>query len=75
MTNLLPCPFCGQTKALEIITGCELMDGDQEFWEHQEHWAVFCSAKRPGGKGGCGACGGFAPSQDGAIAKWNTRAK
>ena len=33
--SLKACPFCGETKALEIIKGSELMDENQEFWEHQ----------------------------------------
>ena len=72
--SLKACPFCGETKALEIIKGSELMDENQEFWEHQESFAVICSAKFPDGKGGCGSCGGFNETTIGAISNWNTRA-
>lgn len=72
--SLAPCPFCGKTRALEIIKGSDLMDEDQEFWEHQESFAVICSAKVPDGKGGCGACGGFDETPVGAISNWNMRA-
>lgn len=69
----LPCPFCGKTEALEMIAGRELMDYEQEFWPHAESWAVICSAETPKGKGGCGAMGGFALSEDLALEKWNMR--
>ena len=70
----LPCPFCGKTKSLEVITGLDLMDEEQEFWQHSESYSVVCSAARPGGKGGCGAMGGFTDTAVGAVNKWNSRA-
>lgn len=72
--SLLPCPFCGKDHALEVITGQELMDDDQEFWQHSDSFAIICSAASPGGKGGCGAMGGFAATEQAAIERWNNRA-
>ena len=71
---LLPCPFCGKSDTLEVITGSELMDEDQEYWQHSESYGVVCSAANPGGKGGCGAMGGFSETEAAAVAMWNTRA-
>ena len=74
MAELLPCPFCGKHQTLEVITGRELMDEDQEYWTHSDSFAVICSAAKPDGKGGCGAAGGFQATKEAAIASWNTRA-
>lgn len=70
-----PCPFCGQHKTLEVISGWELMGEEQEFWTHSDSFAVICSAAKPDGKGGCGATGGFMQTEDAAISTWNTRAE
>ena len=67
-----PCPFCGKAETLDVITGQEFMDDEQEFWPHSDSYAVVCDAAT-GGKGGCGAMGGFADTEQSAIAKWNTR--
>jgi len=76
MTQLqkaLPCPFCGKQHTLQVISGQELMGEDQEFWQHSESFGVVCDASTPDGKGGCGAMGGFKPTEDEAIEAWNTR--
>lgn len=76
MTTLqeaLPCPFCGKQHTLQVISGQELMGEDQEFWQHSESFGVVCDASSPDGKGGCGAMGGFKPTEDEAIEAWNTR--
>ena len=76
MTTLqeaLPCPFCGKQHTLQVISGQELMGEDQEFWQHSESFGVVCDASTPDGKGGCGAMGGFKPTEDEAIEAWNTR--
>lgn len=73
MSAFLPCPFCGQTDPLKIITGAELMDDEQEYWTHSESFAVICNAAKPDGPGGCGACGGFGNSEADAVANWNKR--
>ncbi len=69
-----PCPFCGKAETLEIITGAELMDEDQEFYQHSASYSVVCNAANPNGKGGCGAMGGFCDTEEAALARWNTRA-
>ena len=75
MTDLLKCPFCGGEAA-------EMLD---EFDEYREKFgdefneiglgasykAVCCSVN----KGGCGAVGGWKPTEDEAIAAWNARAE
>lgn len=72
------CPFCGRHDTLTLTTAQELAeqdsDHDGEFWEHSDSWAVICDASRPNGPGGCGASGGFFPSEDEAVAAWNRRA-
>lgn len=68
--GLLPCPFCGKSETLDVVTGREFMDDEQEFWPHSDSYAVVCDAST-GGKGGCGAIGGFADTEQGAIMKWN----
>ena len=73
LNELLACPFCGKSETLEIVTGQAFMDDDQEFWQHSDSFAVVCSAANPGGKGGCGAMGGFAANENDAITKWNKR--
>lgn len=71
------CPFCGATHTLKITTAQALAEEDSaydgEFWEHSDSFAVMCDASKPGGPGGCGASGGFAPSEAEAIARWDRR--
>ncbi len=75
---LKACPFCGKQHTLKLTTAQELAeedgDYDGEFWEHSDSWAVMCDAHRPGGPGGCGASGGFKPSEIEAVQAWNLRA-
>ena len=76
MTTLqeaLPCPFCGKQRTLQVISGQELMDENQEFWQHSDSFGVVCDASTPDGKGGCGAMGGFKPTEEEAITAWNIR--
>jgi len=75
-TELLPCPFCGKTKTLLIMSAQELEqedDDEPEFWEHSDSWAVLCNARKPRGPGGCGASGGFFATVAQAVSAWNTR--
>lgn len=71
------CPFCGKRDTLKLTTMQELIEegeDDPEPWLHSDSWAVMCDASSPGGPGGCGASGGFFPSDHAAVAAWNRRA-
>ncbi len=74
--GVLPCPFCGKAETVEFVdsdTFQDLMPWDVEPEGHTLYWAVMCDASKPGGKGGCGASGGFAPTKEVAAERWNTR--
>jgi len=76
--SLKACPFCGRHDTLRISSAAELAaedDGDDSaFWPHSDCWAVLCDASRPNGPGGCGASGGFKPTELEAAQAWNLRA-
>lgn len=69
--ELKRCPHCGSATAPEI-SNCVELESCANFNECpcETHLCVVCSVHN----GGCGACGGFAASEDGAVLKWNTRA-
>lgn len=69
--ELKPCPHCGSATAPEI-SNCVELESCTNFDECpcEAHLCVVCSVHN----GGCGACGGFAASEEGAVLKWNTRA-
>lgn len=74
---LKPCPHCGLAHTLELTTAQELAEegeDDPEPWMQSDSWAVICDASRPSGPGGCGASGGFYPSEAEAVEAWNRRA-
>ena len=58
MTDLLPCPFCGEKADLKIKVG--VIDGERAVS------AVFCMT--------CGGSGAYAEIQEHAIESWNRRA-
>ena len=72
---LTPCPHCGHGTAPKMTSSDELADDDQGLssWVQGDSVAVICDAARPGGAGGCGAMGGFAPTQAEAARLWNRR--
>jgi hypothetical protein len=75
--SLKPCAHCGHTTAPKITSAAELNCEDEEdfnSWPHSDSFAVICDAARPGGAGGCGAMGGFMPTEAEAVQRWNTRA-
>ncbi len=77
LAALLPCPFCGLTHALKVVSAEELAnegDDDAEPWMHSPSFAVVCDASRPDGPGGCGSQGGFKPTEAEAVENWNRRA-
>jgi hypothetical protein len=75
MTTIRACPFCGSDRAPRIVSWEELHHGDDDNspLPYSDAWAVICDAGRPGGRGGCGASGGFYPTEQQAADKWNMR--
>lgn len=74
---LEPCPHCGLLHTPKLTTGQELAEEGEDDpgpWVHSDSWAVICDMSRPNGPGGCGASGGFYPSEAEAIEAWNRRA-
>lgn len=72
MGELLPCPFCG--KHCAAVTTSSDMFPEVEDEGNAESYAVMCDASMPGGPGGCGASGGFRPTEALAMEVWNLRA-
>jgi hypothetical protein len=66
-----PCAHCGKSVAC-VVTAAQMWPDDPE--ASDSSYAVFCDAQRPRGPGGCGASGGFFPTEAEAIAAWNRRA-
>lgn len=68
--KLKSCPYC--KKEVANITNCIELEDCANFEEcGNSGWVcVVCNAN----KGGCGATGGYADSEEKAILKWNTRA-
>ncbi len=70
-----PCPFCGNSKAPRICDENELATCDRK--SDSPYYAVVCAIDEPENtpnwETGCGASGGFAPSQQEAILLWNIR--
>lgn len=68
--ELKPCPHCDKTKTLEIVS-CQKVEGCEHFetCDIDPYVCVVCSVL----EGGCGASGGYAPTEAEACEKWNTR--
>lgn len=66
-----PCPFCGKTDTLIVISCMDLQEckNYRECADESAYVAVVCSANL----GGCGASGGFAETREEAIEAWNCR--
>ena len=71
--ELKACPMCG--KSVAVVTTSAEMWPDYEDDGCADSFAVMCDASAPNGPGGCGASGGFAPTEAKAIAAWNTRSE
>lgn len=65
--ELLPCPFCGESKASDFERNDEYYDDDLPTSEHQ--FRVICDAT----DGGCGSSTGFRKTTEAARKLWNTR--
>ena len=71
MDELKPCPHCGKIDTVGIATCVELEECENfECCESDGYVCVVCDVN----KGGCGAAGGYAPSEEEAAEKWNRRA-
>jgi hypothetical protein len=72
IVDLLPCPFCGQTKPVRIYDSHE---GDDADLSNQRMFSVVCDASsiRGKGPGGCGSQSGYDDSEEGAVRRWNVR--
>ena len=70
--ELKRCPHCGKTDTLEF-TDCIEAEGCQNYecFHMEPYVCVVCNVN----KGGCGASGGYAPSEEEAVEKWNRRAQ
>lgn len=76
MDLLLPCPFCGNSKAPKICDENELATCDCK--SDNPYYAVVCIVNEleintPNWETGCGASGGFAATKKEAVEKWNRR--
>ena len=70
MTELKPCPFCGNSTAVSLIDESDM---------NCTNYVVVCSVveltnyPQDDWKCGCGATGGYAQSQTKAVEQWNRR--
>lgn len=76
--RLAPCPFCGKLETVKLTDSSEYHMIDCECQqdydaENDRSYAVVCDASKPKGPGGCGASGGFAPTRELAVERWNLR--
>lgn len=73
--TLQPCPLCGSETAPMFWSSYE-RDDDRECDCHDsgndETFSVVCDAST-GGRGGCGAAGGFRATEREAADAWNRR--
>lgn len=70
VNRYVPCPHCGKVETVEIVSGAEFSGVDEEeYYPHSDAFAAVCNVN----KGGCGAMSGFAPTEQTAEIKWNTR--
>jgi len=59
------------SMCIEVVSGAEFSGlNEDEYYPHSDSFAAVCNVN----KGGCGAMGGFAPTEATAEIKWNTRA-
>jgi hypothetical protein len=74
---LQPCPHCGSASAPMFWSNRERMDDyecdcTEADAGNDKACAVVCDAST-GGRGGCGASGGFRPTEQEAADAWNRR--
>lgn len=68
--TLNSCPFCGKTEIV-VLDANEIdeYDQDSERWVPDPCYAAICDFN----EGGCGATGGYRPTDLEAAAAWNQR--
>jgi FtsZ-binding cell division protein ZapB len=75
--QLLPCPMCGRSDT-PVVSPIEVeCEECGAYTGVAEGFRVYCDASgdnKVGYKGGCGTGGGYSPTAQGAIEKWNRRA-
>jgi uncharacterized protein (DUF736 family) len=71
MDKLLPCPFCGDDKSIRVWDGASArLDGNTDPSGDQAACrVVVCDMTSEG----CGATGGYRPTEEQAVVAWNTR--
>lgn len=70
--DLLPCPFCGKSDTVKIMTAAECLCLDDPTEWDKTHYVVACDKAI---EDGCGASTGFDhESPEKAAEAWNTRA-
>jgi len=71
LISLKACPFCGRDDCIEVVSGAEIDECEDEFsYPHSECYTAVCNVH----KGGCGADAGYTDTREKALIKWNTRA-
>lgn len=72
MEGLKSCPHCGSESAPEVSNCIEAEACERfESCDENPYKTVVCNVH----EGGCGATGGFYPTEAEAIAAWNARAE
>lgn len=65
-----PCPFCGNKSAVYTDNEIDQVTEGEDGFNVDPCYAVIC----PMSEGGCGASGGYRPTEEMAIEAWNRRA-
>ena len=73
LQQMKQCPFCLKEDSLAVISSTEVKDARAQSAHDPASWVVVCDATMPGGRGGCGASGGFRGTPKEAIQAWNMR--
>ncbi len=68
MTELKPCPFCGEIDFLDYRVNHSIPD-------NITNYTIACVAKNGKLGSGCGTVLGYSRSVADAVKKWNTRAE
>lgn len=72
--QLLPCPFCGQTKSVVVAACQDYHEPDCDCYMGDSGFHAVCDASSDAALGGCGASSGFGATEKEAAERWNRRA-